>query len=136
MKCLFSILLIALMFVSCEKVTCEKEYDKSWEGIYQGTFQRQTGGTGAISNVSITMAPDDFVGYSSEVKYPAICKGTFSVTGSKISFQNSCVWTADFDGTLILTGEYDLDVSGDSLVFHRDYNGVIFSRDIYRLKKQ
>ena len=131
MRYLFLTLILAMICISCEK-----EYDKSWDGIYQGTFQRQVGSTGGFSTVSLTISPNDFTGYSSQVKYPAICRGSFSVTAGKIKFFDACAWTADFDGTLILDGEYILDTTGDSLVFHRDYNGIVFTRDTYRLKKQ
>ena len=117
-------------------VSCKKEPAKTWDGIYQGTFQRQIGVTGAISNVSLTISSDSYTGHSSQAKYPAICNGKQLITADKIIFYDACVWTADFDGTLILNGEYKLDVIGDSLVFHKDYTGIIFTRDIYKLKKQ
>ena len=131
MRYLFSVIFLSMIFISCRK-----NPDKRWDGIYQGTFQRQIGATGAISNVSLTISSDGYVGYSSQAKYPAICRGMQSMTKDKIIFHDACVWTADFDWNLILDGEYDLDVIGDSLVFHRDYNGIVFTRDIYKLKKQ
>ena len=131
MRYLFSVIFLSVILISCKK-----DVDKRWDGIYQGIFQRQIGITGAVSNVSLTISSDGYTGYSSQAKYPAICNGMLSITADKIIFHNACVWTADFDGTLILDGEYKLDVIGDSLVFHKDYNGIIFTRDIYKLKKQ
>ena len=131
MRYLFSLAFLAMILISCKK-----DPDKAWDGIYQGTFQRQFGVTGTISSVTLTFSSDGFIGQSQFPKYPALCHGTYSLAPNKIIFQNECAWTADFDGSLILSGEYALDVTGDSLIFHKSYNGTIFTQDIYKLKKQ
>ena len=117
-------------------ISCRKNPDKRWDGIYQGTFQRQIGATGAISNVSLTISSDGYTGYSSQAKYPAICRGTQSITGDKIIFHDACVWTADFNGSLILDGEYEFQHRNDSIFIFRYGNGTIATVDIYKLKKQ
>jgi len=42
----------------------------------------------------------------------------------KITFQNECAWTAEFDWTLILSGEYNLTKTGSVLEFLRDYRSA------------
>ena len=131
MRYLFSVIFLSMIFISCRK-----NPDKRWDGIYQGTFQRQIGATGAISNVSLTISSDGYVGYSSQAKYPAICRGTQLITGDKIIFHDACVWTADFNGSLILDGEYEFQHRNDSIFIFRYGNGTIATVDIYKLKKQ
>jgi hypothetical protein len=77
------------------------------DGTYNGTFQRQTSTGGSISNVSITFSENNYTGQSDVPRYPAICHGAYIVKRSdSITFQNACFWTADFDWSLILSGDY------------------------------
>ena len=67
-----------------------------------------------------------------------MCHGIFTLRGDTIVFQNQCGWFANFDWSLILSGKYLLDKSGNNLVFHRDYAPKTSQafRDLYVLKKQ
>ena len=105
------------------------------EGTYTGTFQRQVADTGIISNVSIAFSAGKWTGQSQLEKYPALCNGSYIVNGeANIQFKNACSWTTEFDGTLILSGQYHLAITDSSLTIERDYTGNV--RDIYELKKQ
>jgi len=102
------------------------------DGVYKGTFQR-TGN--AVSNVTLTFSGNTWQGQSDTPLYPAFCNGTFARSGSdSIHFENPCVWTANFDWTLILSNKYKITVNGNQVEITRTYsNGV---KDIYLLTKQ
>jgi hypothetical protein len=134
-KLIFIIWIVIISSTSCEK----SHNDKIPDGVYTGTFQRQLAfGGGDIANVTFTFSSNTWTGQSDMPKYPALCHGTYTINKGKIIFTNDCIWTADFDGTLILGGEYTLNLNGNQLGFIRDDRGP--SRDtyvdIYNLTKQ
>jgi len=133
MRHIFSALLcLTLLAVSCEKKNSKFVIP---EGTYVGTFQRLTSGSGQISNVTFKFSADNWTGHSQFEKYPALCHGTYkSSAPDNITFENACIWTAEFDWTIILSREYKLKVLGNSIEISRDYNGT--HKDIYTLTKQ
>lgn len=105
------------------------------DGTYAGTFQRHTANGGQLSNVTIIFSKNNWSGQSEFSKYPALCHGTYrNIEGNKINFENHCVWTAEFDWTLILSGEFEITVAGNEVEFVKEYNGGV--KDIYRLTRQ
>tara|TARA_R110001592_G_C12802930_1_gene717154 strand:+ start:202 stop:573 length:372 start_codon:yes stop_codon:yes gene_type:complete len=95
-------------------------------GTYIGTFERN----GVVSNVELDLAENIFSGSSEIIKYPAICSGNYSNTSNEITFSNLCVWTAEFDWTLILDGNWTYSLNGKNLTLIKS-NG-----DKYTLTKQ
>ncbi|MEP4780703.1 MAG: hypothetical protein ABJZ18_07005, partial [Algibacter sp.] len=85
---------------------------------------------GNNSNVELTFNNGNWTGESEIVKFPALCNGTYSNSGNVITFENACPWTAEFDWTLILGGEWDYSLNGNSLILTKT-NG-----DKYTLTKQ
>jgi hypothetical protein len=67
-------------------------------------------------------------------KYPALCSGTYSIYGNSINFTNGCAWTAEFDWSLILSGKYDLTITGKTIEFSRDYRSATAETCIDRYK--
>ena len=125
--------IISLSALSCNKNT---DYAILPDGTYTGTFQRQIGGNGQISNVTIIFSPGKWTGQSQIEKYPALCHGTFkTIEPEIINFTNDCVWTTEFDGTLVLNGEYKIKVMGNKIEFSKEYNSRNL-KDIYSLTKQ
>lgn len=125
-KPLFAIWIVILSVTGCEK----SHNDKIPDGIYKGTFQRQLAfGGGEIANVVLTFSSNTWSGQSDISKYPALCHGTYSINNGIITFKNNCVWTAEFDWTLILGREYTFSRTGNQLEFIRDDRGP--SRDTY-----
>jgi hypothetical protein len=123
---------LTLFSVSCKKTNSDFIIH---EGTYVGTFQRLTAGGGQISNVTITFSANNWTGQSQLAKYPALCHGTYKTSGADyVVFENACPWTAEFDWTLILSGEYKLNANGDTIEISRNYNGAF--KDIYKLAKQ
>lgn len=104
---------------------CESDGDvRLPEGKYNGYFSRSSvDQDGTPSEITLLFSGNTFQGSSATSKYPAICQGTYSIKGDKITFTNSCPWTADFDWTLILGGEYVINVDGNQVKFFRDYDG-------------
>lgn len=96
-------------------------------GTYKGTFQR---GSGDIANVTLVFNNGSWTGESNIPRYPALCNGIFQINnGGKLLFENRCPWTADFDWTLILNGDFEALASGSTLILRRN-------TDVYRLTKQ
>jgi len=134
-KLLFIIWIVIILSISCEKT----HNDKIPDGVYTGSFQRQLAlGGGDTANVILTFSSDTWTGQSDIPKYPALCHGIYRIEKQKIIFTNDCIWTTEFDGTLILGGEYTLSLNGSQLGFIRDYRGPSSDTyiDIYKLTKQ
>ncbi|MCX2745470.1 hypothetical protein OO013_16440 [Mangrovivirga sp. M17] len=96
------------------------------EGEYTGTFERN----GNTSGVELSLQNGTFSGQSETVKFPAICSGTYMVTNSAITFTNECPWTAEFDWSLILNGEWDYEYDNGTLIMTNS------TGDKYILEKQ
>ena len=132
----------AIPLLSC--IGCQEddlEYTRIPDGTYIGTFVRDAVWTENedIANISIIVSFDTWTGTSDIVKYPSLCNGTYSINRDKIVFKNNCVWTAEFDWSLILSGEYFIKKINDhSIEFHRDYRSATSDTyvDIYKLTKQ
>jgi hypothetical protein len=128
-------LLIALGTILLSGCNKAKE-DQPFAANYKGTFVRM-GDSPAyspiIADVTLNFTENTFSGTSNSKNYPAICSGSFDISQSKINVNNSCFFTADFDGTLIFQGAYNYEIKGDSLSIWRTYpNG---GEDVYLLAK-
>jgi hypothetical protein len=116
-------------------IGCESDGDIHLpEGKYNGHFTRSTvDEDGTPSEITLMFTANTFQGSGDIPEYPAICQGTYSIKGDKITFTNSCPWTADFDWTLILGGDYTINVDGNKVKFFRDYDGK--QSDTYVLER-
>jgi hypothetical protein len=129
--------LIVILLLS--SISCEPEPDRIPFGTYTGTFQRQNVfGGGEISNVTITFSMYSWIGDSDKNKYPALGNGSYSLYKNKLTFNNNNVWTADFDWSLILSGDYEIIINNDLIRISRSYSGPSTDTwtDIYILTKQ
>lgn len=103
------------------------------DGTYTGTFQRIP--DERMANITITIAKDSFSGTSDMYRFPLIAKGSVKWNDkSTATFNASGYFTADFDWTLILNGDYTMQTYEDLINISRENKDS--SRDIYRLKKQ
>ncbi len=133
-----------LLFVGCliSLIGCDKDekyYTKLQDGIYVGTFQREiVWSVNDTAKITITFSSDTWSGSSNKVKYPALCKGTYTIKGDTIIFENECAWTAEFDWSLILSGKYKLKTERNIVEFERDYRSATSDTfvDKYILKRQ
>ncbi len=100
-------------------------------GGFAGTFQRSGGDT---SHVKLLFSPNGvYEGETANPRYPAICGGTYSISGSTITFNDTCNWTADFDWTLILDGTYNFSHLGDSIKIWRTSSGITDEYNLDRM---
>lgn len=133
MKYLLPLIIIScIILAACKK----KNEDKAslLNGSYKGTFKRYNQPGSQEANVTLHLDYPIWHGASDKEKYPALCNGKFSYKDFTLNFENSCVWSADFDWTLILDGFYIDRKEGDSLIFSKSYgDGTV---DVYKLKKQ
>ena len=133
MRQIFSLAMVALVALTA----CKKENKNNIpSGTYKGTFQRIS----AVPQpppaaVTLTFSGAQYNGQSTVQYYPAVCNGHFSMRGNTASFHNACAWTANFDGTFILDGEYEITLRGDSLYIIKGYDGIVFQQDKYSLKR-
>lgn len=117
MKYLYLFLIITLLSFSF--IGCEAGEDvplSNLDGKYVGYFQRTVGKEpGHVSQIRLKFTSNTWEGHSDTPQYPALCKGTYELKGSKILFENNCFFTADFDWSLILNGEYTVKYSGNTV---------------------
>lgn len=119
MKTQFALLIAILFATACKKSDeLPGGNQEQWlSGRYMGTFYRTGGDT---VNVSMLFTETNFSGSSDRAKYPAICNGIFSMEKNNdvyaVHFDDNCVWTADFDWSLILDGDYELVFNPDKSV--------------------
>ncbi|WMI65454.1 hypothetical protein RBH94_15485 [Aestuariibaculum sp. YM273] len=121
-----NLILIGLMFVILSCNNDDESQQAEINGEYVGIFERGDNN----SNVELTFNNGNWSGESEVVKFPALCNGTYSSSGNVIAFENACPWTAEFDWSLILTGEWNYSLDGNSLILTKT-NG-----DKYTLTKQ
>ena len=135
-------LLLIIGTIILTNIGCESEHnapDIIPDGIYIGTFQRQQAfGGGEIVQVTITFTSNTWTGQSSFQKYPALCHGTYKLDNQKITFTNDCIWTAEFDWSLILSGEFEFELSNNQLTIIRSFIGPSIDTwsDYYSLTKE
>jgi hypothetical protein len=114
---------------------CDKEwFGKSIEGRYAGTFTRTGTGNTPTANVTLEFSNGKFSGASDMTTYPAICNGEYSTSGKWLNITNQCVFTANFDWTLIFNNEYQYELNGDNLRITRVYNTG--QMDVYMLTRE
>lgn len=124
--------LLALLAGACDDDDNRPEFV---QGTYTGHFQRSTPtGDWMVANVTLELGDHSFSGESDHARYPAICNGTYTTEGNNITFVNKCVWTADFDWTLILDGTFEIRTGGGQVILIKKYNEHEF--DQYTLTKQ
>jgi major membrane immunogen (membrane-anchored lipoprotein) len=125
--------IMLLLFATCSKNIAST--NAFTDGTYAGTFTRTSPNARyASAKVSITLKNGSFTGTSDIVNYPAICSGTFKMTGKNITVENECMFSANFDWSLIFKGTYQYELeNGELKIYRRNSNDII---DQYNLKKQ
>lgn len=119
------ILLIAALSLACQYNDLSNAILKP--GTYKGTFFRTyaDGPNYEVANVTITFTKDQFSGVSDKIHYPAICHGTYHLVGQDIDFTNACIFTANFDWSLILSGKYQVTSNDNQLIVVRTSGSVM-----------
>jgi len=118
------LILVGIIIIT---IACSSDDDQpNIEGEYIGIFERN----GNTSNVELNFTNGIFSGDSETVKFPAICNGNYSISNQTIEFENLCVWTAEFDWTLVLGENWNYTFINNILTMTK-VNG-----DKYTLTKQ
>lgn len=120
------LILFGLIFVILSCNNDDENSQTEINGEYVGIFERGENN----SNVELTFNNGNWSGESEVTKFPALCNGTYSNSGEEITFENACPWTAEFDWTLILGGEWNYSLNGNTLILTNT------SGDKYTLTKQ
>lgn len=123
-KTFMLIMLVLAIITSCHKD--DSNFETNINGNYIGTFERG----GNIANVEISFNNGTFNGQGDIEKFPALCNGNYSISGSIITFENACPWTAEFDWSLILSGNWTYSINNNELLLIKE-NG-----DKYTLTEQ
>lgn len=129
MRIFIFFLICSLFFLACSKESTSTDIS----GNYAGTFVR----TSPLifptpTDVTLNLDNGSFSGTSSNARFPAICHGSFTNDNKEMNFTNACVWTADFDWTLILDGVYEYELKGDRLRIWKKTGEIT---DMYDLRK-
>ncbi len=118
--------LLLFCYVILFAFSCDKSTKRITNGTYIGTFERN----GTQVPIQLTFTNGQFSGVSDSTNFPAICSGTYSVSGNTISFENGCGFLANFDHTLILWENWNYSWEDDVLTLTKT-NG-----DVYNLIRQ
>ncbi len=130
MKAIYFQLVLALLLAACS----DSEKPATFEGTYQGVFYRVRDNVkGESSNVTLNFSNGHYTGTSSITKYPALCEGTFAPAEEQVNFTNTCMWTAEFDWTLILDGTFKITHTDTELILSKEIDPQ--NGDYYVLKK-
>ena len=142
MKKFVLMIIPALIFISCNsKVASEEEVRPIKEGVYSGTINVEYFGDmppkswwrGGSGKITLELENGKFTcKYSNEI--PGGGSGNYLINANKITFNDENMWLANFDGGLILTGEYNFSFDGIKLKFSKIYNGYAHYK--YELKRQ
>lgn len=111
-------------------IACDKSDGASFSlsGRYMGSFSRTGMDT---SSVTVNFSGNRFDGQSDQLHYPAICRGSFDLDENTIQFTDSCSWTANFDWSLILSGQYSISYN-DGTVRIWKTNGTVTDEYLLR----
>jgi hypothetical protein len=108
------LLFFFLIFWSCK--SDETPVLTNIDGTYTGQFYLAVPNSDFVSSdITLTLENGRFSGTSSKSKYPAICRGTYEIVGNEIKFTDECIWTAEFNWGLILSGNFKYTVKDAKL---------------------
>lgn len=120
--------LFAFAFAGCEKENSLGQLD----GTYTGTFRTMANNNERVTDFEVSLNAKRFT-----TTKGGAGRGPFELLGNqKIRFDDELVYTANFDWSTLLGGEYKYEIKGDSLILNKildtPVKGVYYQ---YRLKK-
>ncbi|HEY0652755.1 MAG TPA: hypothetical protein VGD65_06490 [Chryseosolibacter sp.] len=107
-----------------------------FNGTHTGSFYRTRDNVRVIeADVSLSFEDGKFSGVNKEGNNePAICRGTYTLSGREIYFGNECMFTANFDWTLILAGKFTVTETDDTIILAKEIDAR--NGDYYVLNKR
>ena len=130
-----TLLTITGLFIAMTACTeTEKQTATLSDGSYTGTFTVEyDDGQNDSNSVTITISGNHYSCSAGENHIPAGGHGTFTISGSTITFRDEMMWTADFDWNLILNGEYNFKIDGGEIEISAMKNSLGLYQ--YKLRK-
>ncbi len=126
-------LILCVLWMALPACNEEEENIQLDESSLSGTFVRLSPDSeGVESPVLLNLSNGQYTGQADSLYYPAICEGTYSIEGRRITFTNECGWTANFDWTYILQGTYIVEENHNETVLIQEVGENIYN--IYRLR--
>lgn len=126
------VILFSLLFLSCDQ---DDEASKFIEtGTYIGSFTVVYGSEKKSGTTMLKLENGKYTSSGNPDRIPAGGSGSYSIKDNKIIFSDENFWTADFDGNLILSGEYTYTFNGKKLKISANKNDVGYYE--YDLSKQ
>ncbi len=130
MRRIIYLLFLSILFACTEEETPSAQIDGNYTGVFIRTHPQAKF---APANVTLQLQGGRFSGTSARQNYPAICEGSYTSFEDKILFEESCIWTADFDWSYILSGSFDYTITNEEITFTRKTGDFT---DHYYLKKE
>lgn len=137
MKALIIITVLATIITrGCNNKDTDQQNLLLVDGVYSGTFTLTTPIGISSGDVTIEINGNRFAASGNSNRIPAGGSGTWSLDPDNhiIVFQDENFWTADFDWSLILSGNFIYTFDGNNLVLNRSV-GDGSTTQKYELKK-
>lgn len=118
---LFITILSAIITKGCNSNNDDPQNLPIADGLYSGIFT-STSSTGVSKgDVTLEIKGNRFIASGNANRIPAGGSGTWSVDpdGKAISLQDENFWTADFDWSLIMSGDFSYSFNGSKLILTR-----------------
>ena len=126
-------MIFSLAIKSCNN---DDGFNEKLSGEYAGTFTfTSLSGESRSNPVTISFSGENDYQSSRNSDYiPAGGSGTYEKENSTITFTDLNIWTTNFDPNLILAGEYEYSLNGDSLMISA--KRTVFGTYTYKLTKE
>ncbi len=128
--------IISYILLTCLIISCKKDNNTGFSGTFIGTFTVKYANNSTFTgNTTVVFFENGQFTCTGNANFiPAGASGKFIKTDSKISFKDENFWTANFDGNLILNGDYDFYFDGKNLKLTATKNNAGLYE--YNLSKQ
>ena len=140
MKKMYAVLAIILL-AACKKNTLLPVYSDVPPGIYTGQFATVYVGRdaslvyyqGISGKVTVNLHASTYNCTSPTTQFGAQAAGRYIIKDDVIAFRDSTIHTANFDWSIILSGDYQFEIKSDSLFMNKVVGSIKYD---YRLKRQ
>jgi hypothetical protein len=106
-------------------VSCQKDSNESITGTFVGTFTVKYPNSMHSGSTTVNFKDNgQYYCTANTGHIPAGGSGSFTRTDSKMIFTDSSIWTANFDGFLILNFDYDYSFDGSNLKLSAVRNNI------------
>ncbi|TDQ73469.1 hypothetical protein [Sphingobacterium yanglingense] len=124
--CLPTMLITALLLFGCKK-----ENDlQIQQGTYKGTFTVTYESGTHTGQTTVELKDERYTCLANANRIPAGGSGKYFFDKKSITFNDENFWTAEFDGGLILNGNYDYTFDGRNLKINRMNEIVTYTYDL------